>query len=367
MRLVVFPSDPIDDYIKAGLSCEYLADYFNPAGIFDEVLCLSPWKTSVTKLGKVKCIQARPWQYKGIIEKFHPDIVRGYGGYCCADWVSISKVRNIPTMISLHDTNPKLIYDSVVYADCIVCMSEAVKNAAIKKLDLQDKKIWVMPNRIDTDLFSNKMDKMRFDELNKKFGGGKHIIHVGRKTAQKNLDTVIRALTFLTDDYKVIFIGEGDDRPYRELADKLNVANRCFFVGRVEHSDLPYWYSWCDCMCTPSRWEGFGFVFIEAAACKTSIVTSNIGPMNEYLDKESAILVDEYERPEAIANAITKATSNTAEINSMKNRAREVGMKFAKETVDQQEIDIYINAMKITANNKTGNRIKTLLKYRSFK
>ena len=36
-------------------------------------------------------------------------------------------------------------------------------------------------------------------------------------------------------------------------------------------------------MCVPSRGEGFGIVFIEAAACGSVIVTSDIAPMNEFL------------------------------------------------------------------------------------
>ena len=36
-KLVCFPSDPIDAYIKKGMTYEYLEEYFNPGGYFDEV------------------------------------------------------------------------------------------------------------------------------------------------------------------------------------------------------------------------------------------------------------------------------------------------------------------------------------------
>ena len=351
-KLVVFPSEPMDSYISVGLSYNYLADYYNPGGYFDEVYCLSPWKSSRETFGKVKCIQARPWQFKKIIAQIKPDVIRAYGGYCAADWAAISKVADIPTIVSLHDTNPALLYDSVKYADVIVCMSEAVKDAAVRKLGLDGKKIWVMPNRIDTNLFSYKEPNKKAEELTNRFGGGKHLLHVGRKAEQKNLETVIKALPLLDDSYKAIFVGRGDTAPYEKLAEECGVADRCYFVESVPNNELPYWYSWCDCMCTPSRWEGFGFVFIEAAACETAIVTSNVGPMNEYLNRDNSILVDDFENPIAIANAIlTAVEGDPDEIQRIRKNARKVGLSFSKETVDRQEIEIYRESMQMDLRN----------------
>lgn len=366
-KLVVFPSDPMDDYISAGLTYDYLADYYNPGGYFDEVYCLSPWKSAREAFGKIKCIQARPLQFRKIIKQIKPDAVRAYGGYWCADWAAISKVAGIPTIVSLHDTNPALLYDSIKYADVIVCMSKAVKDAAVEKLGLDGKKIWIMPNRIDTDLFSYKEPNTKAEELTKRFGEGKHLLHVGRKAEQKNLDTVIKALPLLDDSYKAIFVGRGDTAPYEKLAEECGVSDRCYFVESVPNDELPYWYSWCDCMCTPSRWEGFGFVFIEAAACETAIVTSNVGPMNEYLNRENAILVDDFENPAAIANAVVSAVSDSEEIRQMRRNAREVGLRFSKEAVDMQEIGIYRKAMDITHDANRMSPIKILWKYRKFK
>ncbi|MCM1263808.1 MAG: glycosyltransferase [Butyrivibrio sp.] len=105
---------------------------------------------------------------------------------------------------------------------------------------------------------------------------------------------------------------------------------------------MPYYYSWCDCMCTPSRWEGFGYVFIEAAACESAIVTSDIGPMNEYLTNgKDSLLVAYYENPEKIAETCLKVCSNSKEVIEMKKAARQVGLRFEKSKVDKQEIEIY--------------------------
>ena len=342
-KLVFFPSDPISDYIKKGRTTEYLDQYYNPGGIFDEVFCLSPWgENEYEEKGHIKYIKANPLKFAKIISKINPDVIRGYGGYCCADWVSISKVKHIPTVVSVHDTNPELIHDSLRYADYIFCMSTAVKRAVVNKLNISEDKIYILPNRVDINLFKKMNDDGIFERFNSKYGKGKHILHVGRRSYQKNIDTVIRSLQYIDEDVSCIFVGQGDNKQYQELAETLKVADKCYFIDRIETNDLPYWYSWCDCFCVPSRWEGFGMVFIEAASCEAAVVTSNIGPMNEFLKNgQNAILVDEYENPHKIAEAISLVLQNSQDIQNMRKNARNVGLMFEKNKIDQMEKNLY--------------------------
>jgi len=133
-----------------------------------------------------------------------------------------------------------------------------------------------------------------------------------------------------------------------ELAQKLGVSERCFWVESVKNSELPLWYSWCDCMCTPSRWEGFGIVFIEAAACGAPIVTSDIAPMNEYLTHDvSVCLVKEYQDPKAVALAIRRVCEDNDYRKSISAGAMQAAQPFERHLVDAQETTIYQDAMKL--------------------
>ena len=368
-KLVFFPSDPISAYIKVGKSYDYIERYFNPGGYFDEVYCLSPWgDVKEETIGQIHYIKASPCKYAEIIKRLQPDVVRGYGGYCCADWISINKVEGIPTVVSVHDTNPRLIHDSLKYADGIICMSKAVEDAVKTLVPDVTSNIWIMPNRIDTELFKNKNDEVFFEKLNNQYGHTKHILHVGRKAEQKNIDTVIKSLRYVPDDVNCIFVGRGNTEQYKQLAVEEGVIHRCFFEESVPNSELPMWYSWADCMCTPSRWEGFGYVFIEAAACEAGIVTSNIAPMNEYLtDGLNSILVDDYENPEKIADAINRVLSNTDDIQQMKRAAREVGLKFKKEVIDKEEIAIYEKVMSCKPNNRNYTELRAQMRKKDIK
>ena len=342
-KLIVYPSDPIQAYIAEGKTYEYLEKYFNPSGYFDEVYAVSPWGELPTEQhGKITYIKEKPRNFQSLVMRIDPTVGRAYGGYCCADWLAMSRIENIPTVVSVHDTNPSLLFSSLKYADNIISMAQCVQDAVREKIDCSDKGEWVMGNRIDTSLFSYTSDTVVFRQLNEKFGNGRHILHVGRKADQKNLDTLIRALPLLPKDISAIFIGRGDFTPYEQLALELGVSDRIFNIESVKNAELPKWYSWCDCFCTPSRWEGFGYVFIEAAGCKAPIVTSDISPMNEYLTSgKDSILVKDYEDPKAIADAIRNILDNPEKTRELRGNARKVGERFSKESVDAQEIAIY--------------------------
>lgn len=351
-KIVVIPLNSTEENLRAGNTYQSLENYFNPGDYFDEVYCLGPKEQDI-QVGKVHYIKAVPTKFAEIINSIKPDIVRAYGGFSCCDWAAASSVKDIPLVISVHDTNPNLINQSLKYGDYIICMTKEVKRRVKQQVNIEDEKIFVMPNRVDTTKFYKRYDKALFAELDKKYGKGKHILHVGRKSEQKNLDTLIKALMYLPEDYSAIFVGQGDVKPYVEIAQRYCVEERCFFVDRIGNDELPFYYSWADCMCTPSRWEGFGFVFIEAAACECLIVTSNIAPLNEYLtDGVNCILVDNYENPETLAKQICRVSDKNKEIEKIKKNARDVGLKFDKKQVDKQEIDLYQRFISMGTDNK---------------
>lgn len=361
-KIVIIPAGEVRDYLNMGKTYEYIENAFNPGGFFEEVFCISPGGEN-RKIGKIEYIRANPEDYRKIIKKINPDVVRAYAGYYPCDFAVSNRVEGIPIVVSVHDVNPNLINQSLKYADYIICKSNAVKQIVKEYVDVNEDNIFVSPNRVDIDVFKKIENSEAFKKLNKIYGDGKHILHVGRKTKQKNLETLIKALQYLPLDYNAIFIGPGNSEPYIKLANEYNVVERCFFLDHVSRdSMLPIYYSWCDCMCTLSRWEGFGFVFIEAAACECSIVTSNIAPMNEYLSNGiNSILVNEFESPQVVADSIIKACAQNEDVRKMKENARKVGIRFDKNTIDKEEIELYKRIIKKGANNQRIDEINRIV------
>jgi len=345
-RLAVIPSDAIKDYIEKGLSPEYLRNYFNPSQFFDKVYLLSPLEQDQEELLGMKVIHTGPQEFKEKIKSLGIDLVRAYGGNWACSLACEHKVPGVPVVVSVHDTSPDKIYDSIKKADIVLCMSEAVRNVVKSKYKYTNR-IWLLPNRVDFERMRS-YPKEQVKDLEEKFSFRYRILHVGRRSKEKNLDTLLKALPLLGKDYGVIAVGQGERKPYQELAGKLNIGPQVFFIDRIAHQEMARYYSLVDCMCTPSRWEGFGIVFIEALACASVVVTSDIAPLNEYImDGTNGILVKDFEDPRSLADAIKKACTQKDLRQRIQSNARASVECFEKIKIEKQEIGIYNQAFQM--------------------
>lgn len=333
LRLVVVPNDPIGLYEQSGY--DNLGQYFNPTGMFHEVIVLSPLEQGERQAHGMLIRGVSEREFGRVLGQVRPDVVRAYSGRWPADLACRNRIEGIPVIVSVHDDRQELMHPSLRYADLVICMSSIVKQQ-VRKVGVEIGRIRVLPNRVDTTRFHPISDPNILAIVDKQFPPGKHILHVGRRTRQKNLDTLIRALVLLPPEYSCVFVGMGDKSPYVALAEELGVGPRCFWLDAVKNSELPSWYSWCDCFCVPSRFEGFGTVFIEAAACGAPIVTSDIPPMNDYLIPDvSASLVRDYEQPRALAGAIRRVCDD----NEYRHRISGGGVRVAQQRFDQRIVD----------------------------
>jgi len=128
------------------------------------------------------------------------------------------------------------------------------------------------------------------------------LLSVGRLSRRKGFDMVIQALPSLLEEGfkpRYAIIGIGEDHDYLvELAEKEGVADRVHMLGHVSMEDLPRWFNACDLFIMPNREidgdnEGFGMVFMEAAACgKTSIAGDAGGTGAAVLHEKTGLRVD---------------------------------------------------------------------------
>ena len=72
------------------------------------------------------------------------------------------------------------------------------------------------------------------------------------------------------------------------------MTDRVHFIGFARDEDLPALYREAACLAYPSLYEGIGFPVLEAMACGTPVVTSNVSSMPEVAG-DAALLVDPYD------------------------------------------------------------------------
>ncbi|GAA4236039.1 hypothetical protein GCM10022291_19460 [Postechiella marina] len=344
-KLVIIPSDPIHEYEAKGTS-SWLEEYFNPNSYFEEVYVLSPKENKEREVYGVKIIPIKSdKQYKKLLKKINPFCVRAYGGYWATDFANYNRVGKIPVVSSIHDTNTDLIHESLKFSDAYFTMSKAVNNILLDKLNIKSTNL--LGNRVDTSKF---IKETKYTKSNK-FKSKRIVLHVGRKTYQKNIENTIESLKYLPEDFILVLIGKGDIEPYLKIAVEYKVENRVHFIEKVENTELIKWYNLAKVLCVPSRWEGFGLVFAEAASCKTKIVTSNIKPMNEYLINDGVmnVLVEDFENPISISKAILKLVNNP---NTNKKTREYIVENFDKKVIAKREIEFYKSVIYKGKNKK---------------
>jgi glycosyltransferase involved in cell wall biosynthesis len=96
-------------------------------------------------------------------------------------------------------------------------------------------------------------------------GDATRLLYVGRLTAFKNVDAIIRALTRLPERVRLTIVGDGPQREeLQALARALGVGHRCVFAGQRAHDELDAFYSQAGVFVFPSVRESGGAVVLEA-------------------------------------------------------------------------------------------------------
>lgn len=336
--LAIVPNDPLAAYAEAGYPD--LTEYFNPGRTFDEVVCLSPHERSAGTRYGVKIVPTAPADFARACAEHQVGVIRAYD-LPSAALVAAHRPPAVPFVVSVHDVDPSRLPAVLPSADLWLPVSRAC-GELLRSRGADASKIVAFSNRIDPRAFhpvAAKGEQAAFDAA---FPGKVRVLCVGRHSRQKNQDGVIEALARLGPDYVGVFVGKGDVALTKRLALARGVADRCHFVETVPNAELAAWYRSAEVMCTPSRWEGFGVVFAEAAACGAAIVATDRAPMNEFLTHgETALLVADPESAEGIADAIRAAAARGPVRDALHRNAPNAARPFTKDAVDATEVAAY--------------------------
>jgi len=195
--------------------------------------------------------------------------------------------------------------------------------------------VTVVPPGVDTQRFQPLSEAQRAD-ARAHFGlpgDAELVVGISRLVPRKGFDTAIRAAALLarTRPRLVLAIsGGGRDEPrLRRLVDELGAPVR--FLGRVGNDDLPLLYGCADvyAMLCRNRWggleqEGFGIVFLEAAACGVPQVAGDSGGAAEaVVDGITGLVVRRPDDPRDVAEAFERLLDDPEAARQMGRAARQ--------------------------------------------
>lgn len=159
------------------------------------------------------------------------------------------------------------------------------------------------------------------------------VASVSRLVPRKGMDVLIRASALLAAqgvDVQVAVAGAGRDRPRLERLAR-HASAPVTFLGRIADTDLPAFYGCADvfAMLCRDRWlgleqEGFGIVFLEAAACGVAQIAGRSGGSHEaVVHGETGLVVDDPRSVGQVAAAVASLVGDRAAREAMGAAARE--------------------------------------------
>lgn len=165
-----------------------------------------------------------------------------------------------------------------------------------------------------------------------------YILHVGSSLERKNRSLLLKMRKSLGNKWegKVVFAGKPIDDKLQSEINLLGLEDKVVSVVKPNHNKLLALYSSAEAFIFPSLSEGFGWPLIEAQACGTPVIASNLEPMPEVSDK-TALHEDPLDA-EAFAEAFLSL--NDAEV---KSKLIKSGFKNIERFAVDKMIDAYIN------------------------
>ena len=186
-------------------------------------------------------------------------------------------------------------------AQAIVTVCTSLKNDLVS-LGADGGKIAVLRNGVDLSGFT-PIDPR---QARARFGlapGSRVVASVGHLIPRKGHELVIEALASLPDT-TLLIAGSGPDGAMLEaLAARLGVADRVRFLGQLVHGELPYVYSAADALVLASSNEGWANVLLEAMACGTPVVATDVGGSREVVEAPEAGIIVGQRDASSIAHA----------------------------------------------------------------
>ena len=244
----------------------------------------------------------------------------------------------LPVVTTLHGTDITIVGQqpallrmtkfTIESSDRVTAVSEALKDATVDTLGVR-KKIAVIPNFVDPDVFAPRRDRPPLLAP----AGARVLMHASNFRPVKNVDQVVRIFAAVHErmDARLVMVGDGPEKPRaEELARQLGVAKHVLFLGNQEVMEelLPL----ADLFLLPSSTESFGLVALEAMAAGVPVVASDVGGLPELIESGTTGFLE----PLDDLKAHVRAALRLLEDDALHRRIARAGRKRA---VDKFHVD----------------------------
>jgi glycosyltransferase involved in cell wall biosynthesis len=165
-------------------------------------------------------------------------------------------------------------------ADRVICYTPLERDRLISEFGVQPNGISVIPNGVNTDVFSPDCSK-RDDTV-------RRILWVGRYVKGKGVEFLIHAAASLVSEIpnlRLTLIGEGpEEHEIRQLATELRIDSHIEYLPFMSYDEMPAQYQRAEMLVLPSLHEGVPRTMLEAMACGRPVVISEFDHLRHLID-----------------------------------------------------------------------------------
>lgn len=245
--------------------------------------------------------------FREAVEAIRPDLVLGCWAYPDG-WAAamLAREAGLPIVVKVHGSDLMLVdpmgdrggrarrtREALEMADGVIAVGRHLQGRAIE-LGADPSRTWVIRNGVDTNTFrpGDRASARRDVGI---VGDAPLILSVGNLAAVKGHDVLVRALHEIRrNNWRCTILGRGrEGTKLQRLVNTLGMHDRVSFVPPCGQTQLAKWYQAADMLVLPSRSEGVPNVAMEAAACGTPVIASNVGGVADVVLPEGLVPSDD--------------------------------------------------------------------------
>lgn len=311
-------------------------------------------------------------------DRLEADLVHCHTWYTDMGGLIAAKLWGVPYVLTIHSLEPLRPWKveqlgnayhlsawmertAIEQADAIIAVSKETRADVLRLFDVKPERVHVVHNGIDLDEYKavagTDVQTQRGIDPSKPF-----LLFVGRITRQKGIIHLVNAIPKIDPDLQIVLAAGAPDTP--EIGAEMEAAFARVAADRpglvwiremLPRADVIQLYTHAAVFCCPSVYEPFGIINLEAMACGTAVVASNVGGIPEVVvPEETGLLVDvglkpggfDPADPAAFAAALADAINRLARDPALRERFGKAGRArveahFSWSAIAERTLDLY--------------------------
>jgi D-inositol-3-phosphate glycosyltransferase len=189
------------------------------------------------------------------------------------------------------------------------------------------------------------------------------LLYVGRIEPLKGIDTLIQAIALMRANggfsqplfCLTVIGGDPDLSPgttsdemarLKAICDQYGLGDLVIFLGQRGQDTLPYYYSAAEAVVVPSHYESFGMVALEAMACGTPVVASQVGGLAFLVQDGVTGFTVPFDEPQALADRLSTLILNPELRRKLGEQAADFAQEYSWDKIAARIVKVYTELLK---------------------